>query len=325
MSADLDDLIRSGMEKTKKHKDRSTKKKKEKRTEDDGASHRKSEKKKRKREEDEALSGQLTPSKRHRAEIVPIVQSPEASTIPSTSLANSPFQLQTTSFYLPLSPVSSLHPLEGICAEHLSPLLLNYYPPFRGVLLSYSNAFLSEHPSDLTKHAGPVLARSIDEYGGSFTWVTADFLIFRPRRGEWIEGYVNLQNEGHLGLVCYNLFNASIERRRLPTEWTWTEPGGHMVNGDDGGEQVASIEEQAEDRGEGFFRNEMGGKIEGTIKFRVKDVDTSFDGDVGFLSIEGTMLDEDGERLFEEEQRPRESGSVSSRASSRGRVDLNQR
>jgi hypothetical protein len=45
-----------------------------------------------------------------------------------------------------LAPISQLHSLAGICAEHLSPLILTYYPPFKGVVLSYSNAQLSKHP-----------------------------------------------------------------------------------------------------------------------------------------------------------------------------------
>ncbi|PBP25479.1 RNA polymerase Rpb7-like domain-containing protein [Diplocarpon rosae] len=103
----------------------------------------------------------------------------EALKAPSTV---SPFHLQTSSLYLPLAPVSQKFPLEGICAEHLSPLLLTYYPPFKG-------------------------------------------------------------NEGHLGLVCWNLFNASIERKRLPSNWEWRDVAdareGHEGDGETYAEEGA--------------------------------------------------------------------------------------
>lgn len=317
MSAEWTEGVTPVKEKFKKHKDRLEKKKRHSEVESPHIS----EKKKRKREE--APSSQPSPSKKHRAEVVPIVETPEASDLPSTSLTDSPFQTQRTSFFLPLSPVSSLYPLEGLCAEHFSPLLLNYYPPFRGVILSYANVTLSEDPNPRAHRTGPVLARSIDEYGGGFVWVTADFLIFRPRSGEVIEGKINLQNEGHLGLVCYNLFNASIERKRLPADWAWRVPEGDAASGvHDDGDQ-ANGEPAAQEHEIGYFRDRSGTKVEGTIKFRIKDVDTSFDGDVGFISIEGTMLDEGGEqRLLEEEQNRTERARTSSRASSRARSIL---
>ncbi|KAI9777526.1 MAG: hypothetical protein M1839_008820 [Geoglossum umbratile] len=203
---------------------------------------------------------------------------------PASVGSSCPFYLQKSSLYLPLSPISYSYPLQGICAEHLSPLILTYYPPFHGVIISYSNPTLSENPprdSDDTK--GPVLAKSVDEYAASFVWVTADFLIFKPQRNQWIQGWVNLQSEGHIGLVCWNLFNASIERKRLPKEWKWV--GGKAKrradseNGTDEGDGEA----------EGYYVDGSGEKVEGLVEFKVRDCETVRERDKGFLSIVGTL------------------------------------
>ncbi|KAF2091321.1 hypothetical protein K490DRAFT_24187, partial [Saccharata proteae CBS 121410] len=134
--------------------------------------------------------------------------------------ASSPIWRQTTSFYVPLSSVGQRYPLESICAEHLSPLLLTYYAPLKGVLLSYSNVRLSDSPRG-SQPKPPVLAKSVDEYAVSFVWVMADFIVLRPAKGVELDGRVNLVNESHMGLLIWNLFNASIDRKSLPKDWSW--------------------------------------------------------------------------------------------------------
>jgi len=105
-----------------------------------------------------------------------------------------------------------------------------------------------------------------------------------------LEGYVNLQNEGHLGVVCWNLFNASIERQRLPEDWKWVGVEDEEMGGVDGmGETYA-------ENGIGYWLDGEGNKVDGMVKFRVKDIETSHDREKGFLSIEGTMLDEEAEK-----------------------------
>jgi DNA-directed RNA polymerase I subunit RPA43 len=204
----------------------------------------------------------------------------QASILDITSSA-SPFHIQTASLYLPLAPISQRYPLEGLCAEHISPLILTYYPPFKGVLLSYSNPRLSEKP--FKDDGESVLLQNIDEYAVSWAWLTADFLLFKPEKGALLEGYVNLQNQGHLGLVCWNLFNASIESKRLPSDWKWMDVS-EMKNRED----AEAGETYAE--GPGFWVDGEGNKVEGMVKFRVREIESSHDRERGFLSIEGTML-----------------------------------
>jgi DNA-directed RNA polymerase I subunit RPA43 len=244
-----------------------------------------------KRKRDHGEEGHKSKSKKHKSDKA----NRQSSTLETPSTA-SPFHVQTSSLYLPLAPVSQKYPLEGMCAEHISPLILTYYPPFNGVVLSYSNPRLSEKP--FGNDGEEVLLKNIDEYAVSWSWVTAEFLLFKPEKGAWLEGYINLQNEGHLGLVCWNLFNASIERKRLPPDWKWVDVS-EMQNEEaeeEGGETYA--EERI-----GYYVDGEGKKIEGMVNFRVKEIESSHDRERGFLSIEGTMLSEEAEEELLQSER----------------------
>lgn len=264
------------------------------------------------------------PVKRHRAK--DRRKPPEPKDTPSTpldSLEESPFHEETYALFLPLSPISYQHPIQGLCAEHLSPLILTFYPPFNGVILSYSNTRLTSAPTSDSSAGSPgsILAKSVDEYAVSFVWIIVDFLIFRARRHNLMEGWINLQNEGNLGLVCWNFFNVSIERRRLPKAWTWI-PGRVAFRGmrkHQGDEMGIQSDREGEgetvqlddgDTGEGHFADEYGNKVEGLIRFRVTDVETSrsADRENGFLGIEGTMLDEQEEKELRDQKLFRSQG-----------------
>lgn len=249
--------------------------------------------KKRKRDHKED-GGHKSKSKKHKSD------KPTTASILEVPENVSPFHMQTSSLFLPLAPVSQKTPLEGLCAEHLSPLILTYYPPLAGVLLSYHNVRLSEKPFG-NDGEEDVLLQNIDEYAVSWAWVTAEFLLFKPEKGAWLEGYVNLSNEGHLGIVCWNLFNASIERKRLPSDWKWV--GVQEREEGDGEEEVYAEE------GAGHYVDGEGKKVEDMVKFRVREIESSHDRERGFLSIEGTMLSEDAEHEMVES----ESGLVANR------------
>ena len=223
---------------------------------------------------------------------------PQTSTTPPTKTdddllqQHSPFVKQTTSFYLALSPCAYNFPLEGLCAEHISPLLLTYFPPLNGVVLSYENPQMLEHPSDgvqvkSSKEAKTVLSRSIDEYAVTYVWFTADFMLFRPKRGTYLEGYVSLQNESVLGLVCYNYFNAVIEREKLPQDWEWIE--------DEEQAEAPKKKRKKAIQGAGYWVDGRGNSVEGKLDFRVEDFEASPGSDTGAgtVSILGTLLRKD--------------------------------
>jgi DNA-directed RNA polymerase I subunit RPA43 len=169
------------------------------------------------------------------------------------------------------------------------------------------------------------MARSADEYGVLYVYLTATFLVFRPQRGQTLEGWVNVQSEGFLGAVVLNLFSVGIERKRLPTSWTWVPPGEDgepsenaakdATTDDESGAnavppsfdaekelfQPAALaddeldiegEAEEEEAASGHFQSVSGYKVRGNVKFRVVDIDVipGSERDRGFLSIEGTML-----------------------------------
>ena len=287
--------------------------------------------KKRKRAEQRAE--EASPVKKHRSkksaqETTSTAQTPYSLTTSELS----PFFEQSLSLYLPLSSICQQYPLQGLCAEHLSPLILSYYPPLNGIVLSYSNPKLSERPSGDLKdeeEAEPVLAQVVDEYAVSYVWLTADFLVFRPRRGCRIEGWINLQNESNIGLVCYNYFSASIERKRLPKDWRWMR-GGTSPNGARKSKQRAELEDEEETlqingfgHEDGHFVDGSGNKIEGSITFTVKDMETSRNSDrePTYVSIEGTLLSEKEENELREQDFNRLQGRSLRRPTSAGHVD----
>lgn len=212
--------------------------------------------------------------------------------------SDTPFFTQTTSFYLALSPIGQRNPLEGLCAEHLSPLILTYYTPLRGVVLSYANPRLSEKPPP-TASQERILSRATDEYAVTYCWLTADFTVLRPARGAWIQGHVTVQSPSHVGLVCWNLFSASIDKRHLPRGWRWSARGKPSGTGQRAGSAMPGQQDDVE----GYFLDENGEKVEGMVKFRIRDFDvtTEMGKEKGFTSIEGTMLDEKEEKKVEAE------------------------
>lgn len=233
-------------------------------------------------------------SKKHRSDQNTAVES-------ELHMPSTPFHVQTSSLYLPLAPVSQEYPLEGLCAEHLSPLILQWYPPFNSVILSYSNPRISAKP--FGNDGETTLLQNIDEYAVSWAWLTAEFLLFKPDQGNTVEGYVNLQNEGHLGLVCWNLFNASIERKRLPEDWKWVG-----VEQQERGEEGMGMGETYAEDGAGYYVDGQGTKIEGIVQFRVRDIETDSDREKGFVSLAGTMLSVDAERELVEGEQARTKG-----------------
>lgn len=279
-------------------------------------------------------------------------KSKNAGTKKTQTVPDSPYTLTTATLYLPLSPISisPTHALASLLAEHLSPLLLTYYPPLKGIVLAYSNASISSTPPSASSAAQSqdpspqplTLATSANEYGVLYVYLTATFLVFRPQRGQILEGWVNVQSEGFLGAVVLNLFSVGIERKRLPTNWKWIPPGEEAPAAnktDDESESDAPTknfdpekelftpvslasdanplsettskparegqEEGEDESAEGYFQSVSGHRVCGTVRFRVLDIDVipGTDRERGFMSIEGSMLSpEEEKRVVEDEK-----------------------
>jgi DNA-directed RNA polymerase I subunit RPA43 len=223
----------------------------------------------------------------------------------------------TTAMYLPVPPITNAYPLAGIVANSLSPLLLTYYPPLKGIILGFSHARFAGAPSnDRPSSTSAGFARIIDCYAQPHAWVTAEAAVFRPARGAWLEGVVRFQTEAHVGLVVWNVFHAIVERRRMPAEWQWValEKSAGSDQGDDEGDIVADqwvVATGSDNKGKrgGRRKNDTvgayfdrAGKIEGTMAFRARDFDFDFErpGNLSLMTIEGSFLTEEEDRGVDE-------------------------
>ncbi len=156
---------------------------------------------------------------------------------------------------------------------------------------------------------------AINECAAGFAWMTAEMDLFCPSRGAAMEGKLTLQSEGHIGLVCWNKFNASIEASRLPSGWNWVdtsnelaETGGesHMdVDDEQGGDDALDKEGLEQLHSVGYWVDESGIRVSGKLSFRIKNFQL-FAGDHQYLSIEGTMLDQLAERQLVDTEREAE-------------------
>lgn len=227
-----------------------------------------------------------------------------------------PFFTQTFAQRIPVWPAAFDEPLTKTAREYLDPMLNRYSPKFRGVLLAYKNVNLSEgprraDPEDPPTDDTPVVLESVECYAPPFAWLTADLHLFVPSRGAWMEGEINLQSEGHVGVVCFDKFNASISRRSLPRGWTWVEQPDDEVEEEEpaaeedpfvegqeaaGGEGGKKAEEVPQLRSSGYWLDQNGDKVTGKIYFRIKNFSSGSTGDYTYLSLQGTMLDDEAER-----------------------------
>jgi DNA-directed RNA polymerase I subunit RPA43 len=315
-------------------KDKSRKEKKveeDQQPEEEAQSSRKSKKKRKEREQAAGPDGDAMD-----------IDDAQPTTTAATSAASSdsgfPFYTQTISLYVPFFPIGFDKPITNVVSQHLDPLLNHYSPVLRGVLLAYRNVNLSErpvrpNPKNLPDDHTPALLESLDEYAVGFGWLTADVDLFIPSRGAWMEGTVNLQSEGHIGVVCWNKFNASIEAKRLPAGWRWVdlnENGDGSSNNTNGkakgthtyltadpdapsadGEENEGTDilddsplELAELHTTGYWVDEAGERVSAKpLRFRIKNFDVGVAGDYGYISIEGTTLDDEQERAMARQER----------------------
>ncbi|KAI0857351.1 hypothetical protein F4860DRAFT_489849 [Xylaria cubensis] len=256
-----------------------------------------------------------------------VLQSSRSKTHPGAKSSKHPypFYTQTVSQYLPLHPLGINEPIQGYINQHLEPLLNRYVPSFAGVLLAYRNPRIGEAPGSgsLTQESGMedmAVFESINEHAVSFGWLTVEIDIFRPSRGAWLEGLVNIQSGGHIGVVCWGKFNASIESGRLPQDWRWVDQHVGKKKQSEDTESSSSPQENIEAESTevhatGYWVDGQGAKVtsESPICFRIKNYEVGSSGDYGYLSIEGTMLTEE-----EEEKKVRDEMEILRNKSKRG-------
>jgi DNA-directed RNA polymerase I subunit RPA43 len=224
---------------------------------------------------------------------------------PAQSDGLSLFHTERITQYVCLPPVCLSDPFSAVCATVLSPLLLTYFPPAKGVVLAYEDVELTNTPPSAQTAtsksnsqsqqndealAEPLLLRHVDEYDAPFLWATASFLVWRPVRNAYLHARVTDQAKTHITLAHLNTFPVSILKDSLPSDWSWhSKESGKVKKGWDG---------RLSDEG-GWWVNGDGEKVEGGLDVRIRDFDGRMDGKgkgKGFLRIEGSLLSEEEEK-----------------------------
>ena len=214
----------------------------------------------------------------------------------------SPIIKQTQCIWVPMYPKGFDEPISAAIDQHLKPRLYRFDETLKGVLLSYENVCLNSKPTrkgGATRDTDQVYLLSTQEYGVAYCWLIADLELFVPKRGATMLGEIVLQNAGHIGVLCWGKFNASIEKKRLPRQWRW----------EDNSFRAASVELDGEEddqnqfiRTLGSWIDENGEPITGQVAFRIKNYDVGLSGDHAFLCIEGTMLSDKREAKLRQEE-----------------------
>lgn len=181
----------------------------------------------------------------------------------------------------------SFTPINGLQKDHLDPLLMSYYEPVGGVVIAYANIrFESDE------------ARIVAESPFAHVWVTVDFLVWGPKKGSVLQGWVNLQSASHVGLLVENTWNVSIPKEKIPAGWSYHEVREGFVpkkaaskeGGGEGVEESAGIGmediEYAPEHDTGGWMNDNDEYVDGLLRFQVESVKA-----MGHIfSMEGSLL-----------------------------------
>jgi hypothetical protein len=202
--------------------------------------------------------------------------------MPAWADQNGPFEVITHSYYVSIPPIARDYSRQGVTREYLTPMLLTYQPAMKAVVLSFDNIRLQEYPHaepddiNIDRIENPITARFKNEAASPMIWVTADFTVFSPIQGAWVEGFTINQYEDYISLVCYNLVNVTIERQDLPKTWQWKDLKG------------ASQKDDVK----GYFLDENGSRMAGKFRFKIKDYEIVYDGTRRFIQLDGQLSDE---------------------------------
>ncbi|KAI5850320.1 hypothetical protein DFP73DRAFT_538922 [Morchella snyderi] len=260
--------------------------------------------------------------------------SPETSKKPRVAIASkkkqaqaqngepkTPFHLMTTSLYLSISPrysfwpeetfghlisnpdpslrptseqaarMLSFTPINGLRKDHLDPLLMSYYESLDGVVIAYDNV---RFESDK--------ARIAAESPFAHVWVTIDFLVWKPKKGDVLQGWVNLQSASHVGLLVENTWNVSIPKEKIPESWSYHEvregfipkkpkalvsnEAGEVEEGTEGMEGMEGVEYGNAETDAGGWMDANGEYVDGLLGFQVESIQA-----IGHIfSMEGSLL-----------------------------------
>lgn len=179
--------------------------------------------------------------------------------------------------YLSLAPCYLEKPVEGLRQQHLDPLIMTYNPKVEGIIISYNNVKLAKENFNTDKEDSEFkyVAKISDENPFTFVWAYVDFVVWKPRNGDKLEGYTIMQSQSHIGLLINDVFNASIKKFFIPENWYFVPNQADETNNDENNFKKL-----------GHWCDGDGLPVGGKIKFTVRAIHVNGKG----LSIEGTLL-----------------------------------
>lgn len=177
------------------------------------------------------------------------------------------FQVARARFHVSLAPCHLLNPLNGIKAQHLDAYVMRYLPQVRGVVISYSNVEIDKEHGEQLKHV-----RIADALPFAFFWVNADLVVWRPQRGDELEGVIFTQTATQINLLVHDVFNAVVKAKNMPELWLFVPAQEDEVD--------SSL------RSFGHWQDAEGRPVEGKIAFRVLVLHTNS----RMVSLEGTLV-----------------------------------
>ncbi len=202
--------------------------------------------------------------------------------INSTSKLSECFHKIKTNLYVSLAPKFLNNPLNGVKLQHLDSMIMKYIPNFKGVVLGYNDVKLSSSsPNNENEEITGIVSA-----GSPFTflWLSATFLVWSPKPGDALEGYVNMQSPSHIGLLVHDIFNATIKKDGIPRGWSFVP----NETNDEEIEEENNIDNKKKFKSLGYWIDENGIPIDdGKFKFAVRKVYISG----RFVSIDGTLID----------------------------------
>lgn len=178
------------------------------------------------------------------------------------------FHLVKSKMYLSLAPCHMNAPLEGIKSQHLNQLVMQYNRDMDGIIVGYRGVELITEEFD----EDTILAKVSDENPFTFMWVKVQFIVWAPKVGDVLEGYCIMQSRGHIGLLINDVFNATIRKKNIPSDW----------------EFVPNQQDESETEGPtlGHWVDESALPIDGKLKFTVRSIQAAGKS----ISVEGTLL-----------------------------------
>jgi len=183
----------------------------------------------------------------------------------SSQPLSSPYTLVTASRYFAISPAYSTNPTLGIQHDHLDPLVFKYDPTLGGVVLLHQNLRFKA-----------TTAKVMYESPFAYTWVDVDFILWKPREGMVLEGWVNNASPSHVGLLFANVFSVAVAKGGIPKAWKWVDEEDEDKEGYDDGYGTTL----------GHWEDESGNLVKDLVRFVV--VAVKVDG--GMLSLEGSFV-----------------------------------